>query len=166
MKIKKCWHHLLYADVISFFVTGKYQKIRKIDENSWYWRRKSEYLQNNLKGFNETFMKKVTYDNIKSHKKPGFHPLSRRYIFGKITGGSQIASPQSLLRIKSFGNSWVYQFITINVYMRSLTIMFIIFWDFWWLSKFSLWWKENLLNHQKVSKYYEHDFKWPHENNP
>ena len=27
------------------------------------------------------FKKDVTYDNIKSHKKPGFHPLFRRYIF-------------------------------------------------------------------------------------
>ena len=26
------------------------------------------------------------YDNIKSHKKPGFHPLSRRYIFWKTQG--------------------------------------------------------------------------------
>ena len=38
--------------------------------------------------FNETFRKDVTYDNIKSHKKPGIQPLSRRYIFGKTTGGS------------------------------------------------------------------------------
>ena len=28
------------------------------------------------------------YDNNKSHKKPGLHPLSRRYIFGKTAGGS------------------------------------------------------------------------------
>ena len=28
----------------------------------------------------------MTYDNIKSHKNPGFHPLSRRHIFEKITG--------------------------------------------------------------------------------
>ena len=25
----------------------------------------------------------MTYDNIKSHKKPGFHPLSRRHILEK-----------------------------------------------------------------------------------
>ena len=30
---KKCWH-LLYADAISFSVTGKCQKLRNIDENS------------------------------------------------------------------------------------------------------------------------------------
>ena len=33
LKVKKCWHHLLYADVISFSVTRKYQKTQKIDEN-------------------------------------------------------------------------------------------------------------------------------------
>ena len=33
-KVKKCWCHLLYGDVISFFATRKCQKIRKIDENS------------------------------------------------------------------------------------------------------------------------------------
>ena len=34
LKVKKCCHHLLYDDVISFFVTSKCQKIQKIDENS------------------------------------------------------------------------------------------------------------------------------------
>ena len=34
------------CDVISFFVTKKSLKIRKIDKNSWYWRRKSSYLLN------------------------------------------------------------------------------------------------------------------------
>ena len=29
----------------------------------------------------------MPYDNIKSHKKPGFHPLFRRYIFRKTTEG-------------------------------------------------------------------------------
>ena len=27
----------------------------------------------------------MTYDNIKSLKKPGLHPLSRRHVFGKTT---------------------------------------------------------------------------------
>ena len=31
---EKWWHHLLYANPISFFATGKYQKIPKINENS------------------------------------------------------------------------------------------------------------------------------------
>ena len=31
------------------------------------------------------FRKDVTYDNIKSHKKQGFHPLFRRCIFEKTT---------------------------------------------------------------------------------
>ena len=33
------------------------------------------------------FLRKVvTYNNIKSHKKPGLHPLCRRHVFGKTTG--------------------------------------------------------------------------------
>ena len=35
---------------------------------------------------NEIFREDVPCDNIKSHKKPGFHPLCRRYIFQKTTG--------------------------------------------------------------------------------
>ena len=33
MKVKNCWHHLFYADVINFFVTRKCQKIWKVDAN-------------------------------------------------------------------------------------------------------------------------------------
>ena len=29
----------------------------------------------------------MAYDNIKSHKKPGHHPFSRRYVFRKTAGG-------------------------------------------------------------------------------
>ena len=32
----------------------------------------------------------MTYDNIKSHKNSTVHPLSRRYIFGKTTGGFKL----------------------------------------------------------------------------
>ena len=38
-----------------------------------YWRRKSSCLLNKLRNFNEVFKKDVTYDDIKSHKKEGFH---------------------------------------------------------------------------------------------
>ena len=40
-----------------------------------------------MRNFNGIFRKDVTYDNIKSYKKAGFHPLFRRYIFRKTTGG-------------------------------------------------------------------------------
>ena len=40
-----------------------------------------------MRNFSEIFRKDVTYDNIKSHEKPGLQPLSRRYIFEKNTGG-------------------------------------------------------------------------------
>ena len=40
-----------------------------------------------LEEFQSNFKNDVTYGNIKTHKKTGFHPLIRRYIFGKTTGG-------------------------------------------------------------------------------
>ena len=42
---------------------------------------------NELRNFNEIFRKDVTYDNIKGHKKVGFHPHFRRHIFGKVVLG-------------------------------------------------------------------------------
>ena len=54
-----------------------------------------------MRNFNEIFRKDVTYDNIKSHKKTGFHSLFRRYIFGKTTGGSN--RPPAFLRLKTEG---------------------------------------------------------------
>ena len=41
----------------------------------------------------------MTYNNVKSHKKAGFHSLSRKHIFGKTIGRGQIDTP-SLLRVK------------------------------------------------------------------
>ena len=46
---------------------------------------------------------------------------------------------------KSFGNSWD------KSYSNFITDEH---------ASFHLWWKENLLNYQKVSKYYEHDCKY------
>ena len=37
----------------------------------------------------------MTYDNIKRHKKPGLHPLFRRYIFWKIMRGQIDTPPES-----------------------------------------------------------------------
>ena len=66
----------------------------KIDENSYCGRKKYLYLLNDLSNFNEIFLKDVTYDNIKSRKKTGFHPLSRRYILEKTTGRDPIDHAQ------------------------------------------------------------------------
>ena len=49
-------------------------------------------LLNDLKNFNEVFRKDVPYDNTKIHKKPAFHPLFRRHIFRKTTGGGRQVS--------------------------------------------------------------------------
>ena len=53
--------------------------------------KKSSYFPNKLSSFNETFKKGVLYHNIKSHKKTGLYPYSRKYSFGKA----------SLLRVKA-----------------------------------------------------------------
>ena len=37
--------------------------------------------------FNKISRKDDTNDDIKSSKKPGLHPCSENYIFGKTTGG-------------------------------------------------------------------------------
>ena len=57
----------------------------KIDENSNI-DRNYLHLLNDLRNFNKILRKDGTYDDIKSHKKPGFHPLFRRSIFRKATG--------------------------------------------------------------------------------
>ena len=36
--------------------------------------------------FNDIFRKDVAYDNIKSHKKSRFYPLSRKHTFGSYRG--------------------------------------------------------------------------------
>ena len=53
-----------------------------------------------MRNLNEIFRKDVTYDNIQSHKKAGFHPLFRRYIFGKTAEVGQIDTP-SCFRVKT-----------------------------------------------------------------
>ena len=72
MKVKKSWHHLLYADVISFFGTRKCQKIRNIDENSQYWWRKSLYCLNDFRNFNEISGKMWLIIILKITKNQGF----------------------------------------------------------------------------------------------
>ena len=86
-----------------------------MDGNSKYWRRKSSYLLNDLRNFNDIFRIDVTYDNIKSRKKPGLHRLSRRYIFGNplTFEGLSIFSVFDRILIKimlsvAVKKSWIY----------------------------------------------------------
>ena len=51
-----------------------------------------------LEKFQWNFQEDVAYNNIKSHKKPGLYPVSRRYSFEKTTGGQ--IDPSSRLRVK------------------------------------------------------------------
>ena len=76
MKVKKTWrHHLLYDDVINFFLTRKCQKTRKIEVS---------ILNEKISIPSEQPMKfsGKTWLNIKSHKKTRLHPLSRICKFG------------------------------------------------------------------------------------
>ena len=43
-----------------------------------------------MKNFGTIFRKDLPYDNIKSHKEPGFEPLFRRCIFQKTTRGVKL----------------------------------------------------------------------------
>ena len=43
--------------------------------------KKSSYALNDVRDLNKIFRKDMAYDNVKSYKKAGFHPLSRSYIF-------------------------------------------------------------------------------------
>ena len=52
---------------------------------------------NDLSNFNEIFSKDATYDNIKSHKKPGLYSLCRRCTLEKPqAGGDQIDKPPAV----------------------------------------------------------------------
>ena len=53
-----------------------------------------------MRNFNEIFRKVGTYDNIKSHKKPGLHTLSRRWIFCQNHRGCLIDSPKAFKWLK------------------------------------------------------------------
>ena len=56
----------------------------------------------------------MTYDNIKNCKKAWFHPLFKRYLFGKATRGVKLTPlaflglPIKYLTIKYFDNSVVF----------------------------------------------------------
>ena len=66
LKVKHCWHYLLQADIIKFFVTRVCQKIQQVDKNRWnssYWQRNSFYLLNHLRNFHEIFWKDVNYND-------------------------------------------------------------------------------------------------------
>ena len=57
-----------------------------------------------MRNFNEILRKDVTYDNIKSHKKPGFQPPFKRYIFAKTTGlggGGEVKLTPVVLGLRS-----------------------------------------------------------------
>ena len=64
-----------------------------------------------MRNFNEILRKDVPYDNSKSHKKTEFHPLSRRYIFRRTTGGGESNWSPSPSRFRvNLSKFWQYTF--------------------------------------------------------
>ena len=68
-----------------------WQKLLKLKKISISSERHDEFQRN--------AQENVTYDNLKSHKKPGLHPLSRKQNFGKKQTGGVKLTP-SLFRCK------------------------------------------------------------------
>ena len=67
----------------------------------------------------------MPYDNIKSHKKSGFHPLFRGYIFRKTTrgAGGQIEQPAMRLSQKQILRIFV-KIVSQFLLMSSLGFIF------------------------------------------
>ena len=79
IKCKKCSHHLLYANAISLLATRKMSKIQKKKwQKQLILTKKIFPSSNNLRNSNEIFRKSESYDNIKSRRKPGLCPFSRK----------------------------------------------------------------------------------------
>ena len=105
LKVKKHWYHLLYADVISFFVTRQCQEIQKIDENWWklasidreflhiFW----TTLGNSMKFSGKMCVKII----LKVTKNEGFTLSLEDTFFEKPQGkGCQINSPPAVLGLR------------------------------------------------------------------
>ena len=72
----------------------------KIDENSNI-DRNYLHLLNDLRNFNKILRKDGTYDDIKSHKKPGFTLSLEDLFFEKRQGLSNLTPPSSRFRVKT-----------------------------------------------------------------
>ena len=107
-----------YADIICYKLTllvfllqGNVKKSKKSMKTANIDRKKSSWLLNELRIFNQIFRKGVTYDNIKNHKKPVFNPLFRRYIFRKTTAVLELKKlkySEVMLNILEFSRVWEY----------------------------------------------------------
>ena len=52
--------------------------------------------------FNDIFGKDVPFNNIKSHKEPGFHPHFTRYTFRNTTGDQIDPPPPAVLGLTMY----------------------------------------------------------------
>ena len=119
------------CDAISFFITRICQKIRKIDENSSYWRRKSSYFLNDMRNLNEIFRKDVLLIILKVTKNRGITlPLKDRFLENH-KGGRSNSAPLSRLRVnyRRFLNHWERKSQTYALILHSN-----LFYDHSWFS--------------------------------
>ena len=89
LKVKKCWHHLLYVTSLVSLQQENVKKSEKL-KNQFILKNNiviSSYLLNEWRNFNQTFGKDVTYDYIKSRKNSRFQHFSEKHIFEKTTRG-------------------------------------------------------------------------------
>ena len=73
LKVKRCWYRL-FISWCNYFLCNK--EMSKNSEKWWKSMKIANFDREILHNF-------ITYDNIKSNKKPAFHSLFRRYIFQK-----------------------------------------------------------------------------------
>ena len=97
MKVKEFRQHLLYADIINFFVTRKSQKNRKIYENI-------NIERENIHLFWTTWRVLMKFSgkmwlNIKSHKKQGFTLSVENTNLEKVTTTVKIWNKTTLSEI-------------------------------------------------------------------
>ena len=84
MKVTKCWHHLLYAGVISFLARRKCEKSKKSIK---IFNIERENLLNDLRNLNEIFRNDQLIIMLKVTKNGVSLSLSRKHIFGETTWG-------------------------------------------------------------------------------
>ena len=92
MKVTKCWHHLLYAGVISFLARRKCEKSKKSIK---IFNIERENLLNDLRNLNEIFRNDQLIIMLKVTKNGVSLSLSRKHIFGETTwgGGGWVVKP-------------------------------------------------------------------------
>ena len=111
-----CWRHSFICNISLEMSKNK----KKFNENSYYWRRKSSYLLNELSNFNYIFRKDEAYDNINIILVS--LSLSLGYSFlEKPQGGVNLTLPPSLPNGVFRVNSFIRRTISLKTFIHSRT---------------------------------------------